>query len=66
MAATSRINESSIESSKAAGLPLGSPGPEELSLRDVLSDGRTESRASNSSRVGCAKVSSKVALVEGM
>ncbi len=43
LAATSSIKESSIESSKAAGLSLGGPGPEELSLGGLLSDERTES-----------------------
>ena len=42
LAATSSIEESSIESSKAAGLSLGSLGPERLSLGGVLSDERIE------------------------
>ena len=42
LAATSSIKESSIESSKAAGLSLGSLGPEKLFLRGVFSDETTE------------------------
>ena len=66
LAANSSIEESSIESSKATGLSLGSPGPEELSLGCVLSDERTERWFSDKSGVPRVTMSSEVVLVEGM